>query len=735
MAKLPKPAAAAPAKKISKASLGKAGKQAANNIGLVKDVMHSGGVYRGAGGKFISKKEAQKQGIEPEFHQVISKSPINASGIETVAESMQVIAGTLKEINTSIVQKLSKNAYTAEEAALERRPEKRDAVKVKDQGGAKADISSLVSNPAFLAALSGIVYTVLPKDVQDKFKALFGGFINGLDKGSSSFGELGTAVKVAAGGLGLFLGSKFVSSILDMTANLIGIGKRLGRKGIIAAGAVAAVAATEYVKSKKEDKAAPTGEDGGVAPEPVKPEPATPSPSPAAAPQPAVTAPRPAATQESAEPVSTTAPVKSKVNNSAPKRREVVGKLAASENISAAQPKPEPAAPKPESAAPPAISDEAKPAISVSEPENKTPPAKKAESKKPAAKKEALPKANATPPAKKAESKKPAAKKEALPKANATPPSFSDKSKTGKDDTKATKETDPSKYIKLANSSVDLSNLSPAVKTRLAEMGKEFEQRTGRKIQINSGYRNPKMQAELYAKYGSPRAAKPGKSWHERGMAFDMQSSDADEAIKLGLFKKYGFKRPVQAEPWHIEATETRGGSLPDNPVVPGAPVAVPDKSGKPTLPATGKEDTKLEKKEDKKKKVSQAEPVEQTASLSSIQASRDKINKPYEYTPSAEGSNLQSQIALLQKEQGISDAELYAQIEKNDGKAIAQMTQDVKQKTTAAKQTAPIINTIDMSSTKGMGGKKSYDAPPPIPSPIADRGSLNIGVSHSTSY
>ena len=266
-------------------------------------------------------------------------------------------------------------------------------------------------------------------------------------------------------------------------------------------------------------------------------------------------------------------------------------------------------------------------------------------------------------------------------------------------------------------------------------MGKEFEQRTGRKIQINSGYRNPKMQAELYAKYGSPRAAKPGKSWHERGMAFDMQSSDADEAIKLGLFKKYGFKRPVQAEPWHIEATETRGGSLPDNPVVPGAPVAVPDKSGKPTLPATGKEDTKLEKKEDKKKKVSQAEPVEQTASLSSIQASRDKINKPYDYTPSAGGSNLQSQIALLQKEQGISDAELYAQIEKNDGKAIAQMTQDVKQKTTAAKQTAPVINTIDMSSTKGMGGKKSYDAPPPIPSPIADRGSLNIGVSHSTSY
>jgi len=45
---------------------------------------------------------------------------------------------------------------------------------------------------------------------------------------------------------------------------------------------------------------------------------------------------------------------------------------------------------------------------------------------------------------------------------------------------------------------VDLDGLDPAAKKRLAAMAYEYHEKTGKKIQINSAYRDPKKQAELY---------------------------------------------------------------------------------------------------------------------------------------------------------------------------------------------------------------------------------------------
>lgn len=114
--------------------------------------------------------------------------------------------------------------------------------------------------------------------------------------------------------------------------------------------------------------------------------------------------------------------------------------------------------------------------------------------------------------------------------------------------------------------------------------------KTGKKIQLNSGYRSPEEQAELYAKLGPPKAAPPGRSRHESGLAIDMNSPDANKAAELGLMQKYGFTRPVRGETWHVEPVETakRGGS-PDNPYKPGAPVAVANKGGDVVSPGTGK--------------------------------------------------------------------------------------------------------------------------------------------------
>ena len=150
---------------------------------------------------------------------------------------------------------------------------------------------------------------------------------------------------------------------------------------------------------------------------------------------------------------------------------------------------------------------------------------------------------------------------------------------------------DLSKYLKL-QPGVNLQGLEPGVQKRLAGMASEYFNATGQKIQINTAYRDSKEQAELFKKYGSPRAAPPGRSKHEVGLAFDMNSADANKAVGLGLFDKFGFARPVSAEAWHIEAREARGGS-PDNPAAPGKGVIVAGAGGKATSPDTGKPSAK----------------------------------------------------------------------------------------------------------------------------------------------
>ena len=136
-------------------------------------------------------------------------------------------------------------------------------------------------------------------------------------------------------------------------------------------------------------------------------------------------------------------------------------------------------------------------------------------------------------------------------------------------------------------SGADLDGLEGGTKQRLAALAQEYFNATGEKIQVNTAFRSYEEQMELFKKYGSPRAARPGRSKHEVGLAFDMQSAHAAKAIQMGLFDKYGFHRPVAGETWHIEPVEARGG-VPDNPVAPGQEVMVAN-AGKPVTPDSGK--------------------------------------------------------------------------------------------------------------------------------------------------
>jgi len=111
-------------------------------------------------------------------------------------------------------------------------------------------------------------------------------------------------------------------------------------------------------------------------------------------------------------------------------------------------------------------------------------------------------------------------------------------------------------YIRMPG--VDLIGVQADTLIAFNKMAIEYTTLTGKKIQVNSAYRDPIKQAQLYAADPVHNSA-PGRSMHQYGYAFDIQSTDAESLEKSGLLKKYGFWRPLMREsvknqePWHIE--------------------------------------------------------------------------------------------------------------------------------------------------------------------------------------
>lgn len=151
------------------------------------------------------------------------------------------------------------------------------------------------------------------------------------------------------------------------------------------------------------------------------------------------------------------------------------------------------------------------------------------------------------------------------------------------------------------NGNADVSGLNPAMGANLKNMADEYFQATGKKLQINSGFRSPEDQARLFKSMPPGMAAKPGSSLHNYGLAVDVQSSQANELANLGLLQKYGFVRPIPNEKWHMQpagvtvaaaksgvysadAPSNQGGS---NQVAQGKPASVQVASAEPRIPVT----------------------------------------------------------------------------------------------------------------------------------------------------
>lgn len=95
------------------------------------------------------------------------------------------------------------------------------------------------------------------------------------------------------------------------------------------------------------------------------------------------------------------------------------------------------------------------------------------------------------------------------------------------------------------------SGLKADFASRLEAANNAWQTQTGKPMQINSGYRTPEKQIQLWNTRGSnPNlVAKPGTSLHEKGEAADIQADIPDSFLsQFGLHRPYGKKDPVHVE-------------------------------------------------------------------------------------------------------------------------------------------------------------------------------------------
>lgn len=97
-----------------------------------------------------------------------------------------------------------------------------------------------------------------------------------------------------------------------------------------------------------------------------------------------------------------------------------------------------------------------------------------------------------------------------------------------------------------------IDGMHPSFMKAVFAMAQEYMDLTGRQLPVNEAFRDYNRQAELYAQYPE-KAAKPGSSMHEYGLAMDIPSVVMKQLEEFGLLKKYGFTRPVRGETWHME--------------------------------------------------------------------------------------------------------------------------------------------------------------------------------------
>lgn len=250
--------------------------------------------------QLVNSNTSRIQNIEEDLtateNRIAKTEKISSGDISPLISNIELLTnniGQLRNILEKAVEQKQSEAYFAEEKAMETR----QAIPVKQQTAVREEGSSFstllkafFTNPAVIAAVSGIVYAFLPKDVKEKITAFFTGFMTGSENTSKELSNFEKALMVAGSGLALYLGAKVLESIgeaLETVMSLIakakgtlGKLKKVDKKKAAAVGAVAvagagaaAVAMTGGEEKPKEEKPQPESKPAPVSQEvPVKKE-------------------------------------------------------------------------------------------------------------------------------------------------------------------------------------------------------------------------------------------------------------------------------------------------------------------------------------------------------------------------------------------------------------------------------------------------------------------------------
>jgi hypothetical protein len=101
--------------------------------------------------------------------------------------------------------------------------------------------------------------------------------------------------------------------------------------------------------------------------------------------------------------------------------------------------------------------------------------------------------------------------------------------------------------------------LQPAVQQQFMQMAQDYNNLTGKKLQVNSAFRSPEEQAAVNP--GTNPKAAPGMSLHQQGRAIDINSDERQYLESSGLLGTYGFK-PLEGDPPHIFAKDGFSGTI-----------------------------------------------------------------------------------------------------------------------------------------------------------------------------
>lgn len=258
--------------------------------------------------QLVNSNTSRIQDIEDDLtaaeNRIARTEKISSGDISPLIGNIELLTnniGKLRNILEKSVEQKQSEAYFAEEKAMETR----QAIPVKQQTAVREEGSSFstllkafFTNPAVIAAVSGIVYAFLPKDVKEKITAFFTGFMTGGENTSKELSNFEKSLMVAGSGLALYLGAKVLESIgeaLETVMSLIakakgtlGKLKKVDKKKAAAVGAVAVAGAGAAAvamtggeeKPKPESKPAPVSqevlvkkEQPALAKEEVKPTP------------------------------------------------------------------------------------------------------------------------------------------------------------------------------------------------------------------------------------------------------------------------------------------------------------------------------------------------------------------------------------------------------------------------------------------------------------------------------